>query len=53
MHFGHFSRQLFQEPLERMVDKPDALLNQTEVRAIFNNFSPIHDVHKKMLNKFQ
>lgn len=36
-----------------MADKPDALLNKSEVRAIFNNFSPIHDVHLEMLNRFK
>lgn len=45
--------QLFQKPLEEMADKPDYLLNKSEVRAIFNNFSPIHDVHLTMLNQFR
>lgn len=36
-----------------MADTPDALLNQAEVRAIFNNFPPIYDVHLEMLNRFR
>lgn len=44
---------LFQKPLEEMGDTNDALLNKSEVRAIFNNFSPIHEVHLQMLNHFR
>lgn len=44
---------LFQRPLEKMADTNDALLNKSEVRAIFNNFSPIHEVHLQMLNHFR
>lgn len=36
-----------------MADTNDALLNKSEVRAIFNNFSPIHEVHSQMLNHFR
>ncbi|XP_059613663.1 protein ECT2 isoform X5 [Phlebotomus argentipes] len=44
--------KLFKEPLEKMADTnpSDALLNKSEIRAIFSNFQPIHDVHLKMLN---
>lgn len=44
---------LFQKPLEEMADTNDALLNKSELRAIFNNFSPIHEVHLQMLNHFR
>lgn len=44
---------LFQKPLEEMADTNDALLNKSEVRAIFNNFSPIHEVHLQMWNHFR
>lgn len=36
-----------------MADDPNALLNKSEIRAIFNNFSPIYDVHLEMLNRFR
>lgn len=61
-HFALFARQLFQKPLEDMTDppKPDEPpktevppLNKSEVRAIFNNFSPIHKVHMAMLERFK
>lgn len=41
----------FKKPLEQMVGKRDEeLLNKSELRAIFSNFSPIHEVHSQMLN---
>lgn len=41
----------FQKPLEEMVGKKDdELLNKSELRAIFRNFSPIYEVHSQMLN---
>lgn len=49
----HTIVSLFQKPLEDMADTNDALLNKSEVRAIFNNFSPIHEVHSQMLNHFR
>uniref|UniRef100_A0A1B0CPY3 Uncharacterized protein n=1 Tax=Lutzomyia longipalpis TaxID=7200 RepID=A0A1B0CPY3_LUTLO len=47
--------KLFKEPLEKMADSnpSDALLNKSEIRAIFSNFLPIHDVHWKMLNSIE
>ncbi|XP_055688265.1 protein ECT2 isoform X2 [Lutzomyia longipalpis] len=47
--------KLFKEPLEKMADSnpSDALLNKSEIRAIFSNFLPIHDVHWKMLNSIK
>ncbi|XP_055621069.1 protein ECT2 isoform X2 [Toxorhynchites rutilus septentrionalis] len=46
---------LFKVPLEEMIDKDpeNALLNKSELRSIFNNFLPIHDVHKRMLNRLK
>lgn len=43
--------QLFKEPLEKLIDNRNGkeLLNTTEVKTIFGNFEPIHDVHKKLL----
>lgn len=49
----HTIVSLFQKPLEDMADTNGALLNKSEVRAIFNNFSPIHEVHLQMLNHFR
>lgn len=41
----------FKRPLEEMVGKKDEeLLNISELRAIFSNFSPIHEAHTQMLN---
>lgn len=34
-------------------DPENALLNKSELRSIFNNFLPIHDVHKRMLNRLK
>lgn len=48
----HTIVSLFQKPLEDMADTNDALLNKLEVQAIFNNFSPIHEVHLDMLKRF-
>ena len=47
--------KLFKIPLEKMSDEdPDnALLNKSELKSIFSNFLPIHEVHKKMLNSLQ
>lgn len=49
----HTIVSLFQKPLEEMADTDDQLLNKSELRAIFNNFSPIHEVHLQMLNHFR
>lgn len=43
---------LFQKPLEEMADTNDALLNKSELRAIFGNFSWIFEVHSLMLEHF-
>lgn len=43
----------FQKPLEYMVDTDEELLNKSELRSIFNNFSPIYEVHLQMLNHFK
>lgn len=43
----------FQQPLEKMLDTHEELLNKSELRAIFSNFSPIYDVHMRMLNNFK
>ncbi|ETN66757.1 hypothetical protein AND_001451 [Anopheles darlingi] len=45
--------KLFKEPLEEMVESENALLNKSELRSIFGNFLPIHDVHKRMLARLQ
>lgn len=46
---------LFKVPLEEMIEKdPDnALLNKSELKSIFSNFLPIHDVHTRMLNRLK
>ncbi|XP_058828945.1 protein ECT2 isoform X2 [Topomyia yanbarensis] len=46
---------LFKEPLEDMIEKDpeNALLNKSELKSIFSNFLPIHDVHKRMLNRLK
>lgn len=43
----------FQKPLEAMVGTDEELLGMSELKAIFNNFSPIYEVHSQMLNHFQ
>ncbi|XP_065079116.1 protein ECT2 isoform X3 [Ochlerotatus camptorhynchus] len=46
---------LFKVPLEDMAEKDpeNALLNKSELKSIFSNFLPIHDVHKRMLNQLK
>ncbi|XP_021695574.1 protein ECT2 isoform X2 [Aedes aegypti] len=46
---------LFKVPLEEMAenDPENALLNKSELKSIFSNFLPIHDVHKEMLNQLK
>lgn len=46
---------LFKQPLEEMSEgSPDeALLNKSEIKAIFSNFLSIHHVHKEMLNNLR
>lgn len=34
-------------------DTENALLNKSELKSIFSNFLPIHDVHKRMLNRLK
>lgn len=48
-----FCYQLFKEPLEEMVENENPLLNKSELRSIFGNFLPIHDVHKRMLDRLK
>lgn len=36
-----------------MVGTDEELLGMSELKAIFNNFSPIYEVHSQMLNHFQ
>lgn len=43
----------FQKPLGCMVDTSEELLNKSELRSIFTNFSPIYDVHRQMLDRFK
>ena len=43
--------QLFKNPLEQSAECNEALLNKSEIKAIFGNFVPIHEVHKKMLER--
>jgi protein ECT2 len=48
--------KLFKQPLEKIAEEnPDQsdLLNKSELKAIFNNFLPIYNVHKLMLNILQ
>ncbi|XP_053667102.1 protein ECT2 [Anopheles marshallii] len=45
--------KLFKEPLEEMVESENPLLNKSELRSIFGNFLPIHDVHKRMLDRLK
>lgn len=44
--------KVFKEPLEKMVEgsAEEALLNRSEIKAIFGNFLPIHEVHKHMMS---
>lgn len=41
--------KLFKNPLEELAECNDALINKSEVKAIFGNFIPIHEVHQRML----
>lgn len=48
--------KLFKVPLEKLSEEnPEQgdLLNKSEVKAIFSNFQPIYEVHKKMLSSLQ
>lgn len=40
---------MFKTPLEDLIETSGELLNSTEARIIFGNFTPIYEVHKKML----
>lgn len=44
---------LFKIPLEEKAETNDALLNKSEVKAIFSNFLPIHEVHRHMLERLK
>lgn len=48
--------KLFKVPLEKLAEgnpEQSDLLNKSEVKAIFSNYLPIYQVHKKMLNSLQ
>ncbi|XP_053956531.1 protein ECT2 isoform X1 [Anastrepha ludens] len=45
--------KLFKNPLEEIAETNDALLNKSEIKSIFNNFLPIHEVHQSMLEKLR
>ncbi|XP_011293557.1 protein ECT2 isoform X2 [Musca domestica] len=44
---------LFKNPLEEIAESSDALLNKSEIKAIFGNFLPIHEVHQSMLERLR
>ncbi|XP_073843943.1 epithelial cell transforming 2 pebble isoform X4 [Musca autumnalis] len=44
---------LFKNPLEEIAESSDALLNKSEIKAIFGNFIPIHEVHQSMLERLR
>ncbi|XP_049314353.1 protein ECT2 isoform X2 [Bactrocera dorsalis] len=45
--------KLFKNPLEEIAETSDALLNKSEIKSIFNNFLPIHEVHQCMLESLR
>ncbi|XP_054086250.1 protein ECT2 isoform X2 [Zeugodacus cucurbitae] len=45
--------KLFKNPLEEIAETNDALLNKSEIKSIFNNFLPIHEVHQCMLESLR
>ncbi|XP_055380892.1 protein ECT2 [Condylostylus longicornis] len=46
-------KNIFKTPLEERAETNDALLNKSEVKAIFGNFTHISDVHKSMLERLK
>ncbi|XP_034482371.1 protein ECT2 isoform X2 [Drosophila innubila] len=40
---------LFKNKLEELAETNDPLLNKSEIKSIFGNFLPIHEVHQSML----
>ncbi|TMW51769.1 hypothetical protein DOY81_003150 [Sarcophaga bullata] len=44
---------LFKNPLEEIAETNEALLNKSEIKAIFGNFIPIHEVHQSMLERLR
>ncbi|XP_046807865.1 protein ECT2 isoform X1 [Lucilia cuprina] len=44
---------LFKNPLEEIAETNEVLLNKSEIRAIFGNFIPIHEVHQSMLERLR
>ncbi|XP_030571512.1 protein ECT2 isoform X2 [Drosophila novamexicana] len=40
---------LFKNKLEELAETNDSLLNKSEIKSIFGNFLPIHEVHQSML----
>nr|XP_016925930.1 protein ECT2 isoform X4 [Drosophila suzukii] len=40
---------LFKNKLEELAETNDPLLNKSEIKTIFGNFLPIHEVHQSML----
>ncbi|XP_036338298.1 protein ECT2 isoform X1 [Rhagoletis pomonella] len=45
--------KLFKNPLEEIAETSDELLNKSEIKSIFNNFLPIHEVHQSMLESLR
>lgn len=52
-YISYKSFQLFKNPLEEIAECSDALLNKSEIKAIFGNFIPIHEVHQSMLERLR
>ncbi|XP_037958476.1 protein ECT2 isoform X2 [Teleopsis dalmanni] len=44
---------LFKIPLELSAEQAEPLINKSEIRAIFGNFLPIHEVHQRMLERLR
>ncbi|XP_026847326.1 protein ECT2 isoform X1 [Drosophila persimilis] len=40
---------LFKNKLEELAETNDPLLNKSEIKSVFGNFLPIHEVHQSML----
>ncbi|XP_064548144.1 protein ECT2 isoform X4 [Drosophila montana] len=40
---------LFKNKLDELAETNDSLLNKSEIKSIFGNFLPIHEVHQSML----
>ncbi|KAH8402863.1 hypothetical protein KR222_008098, partial [Zaprionus bogoriensis] len=44
---------LFKNKLEELAETNDPLLNKSEIKSIFGNFLPIHEVHQSMLENLR